>query len=217
MTPPLPPTLMVPPLQVLAPDSVSAPLPVNVPPVRFRLAILLPEEFSERVSPCTFSVPIFAVLLIVAVPEEKLTVPVPAVAVIVPPKRSMVTAPRLVAPAVGVRLRSSLPAVEVIDWLILILLAAESVRLVLPPVILLMEALTVMFPAWLPVMPVSTLTLVPASAVLMTLLQIVESSAPGLKVGVCPSRVPVEDWMVTLCGSRSQVPALPLSAEASAA
>ena len=88
--------------------------------------------------------------------------------------------------------------------LTLMSLFAFSVSVASVPADFVSALLTLMSPAWVPVLPVSMLTLVPAlSAVLMTVLRIVELSAAGLNVGDCPSRLPVVDWIVTLRGSSS--------------
>ena len=213
----------------------TLPVGLNVPPVWLKsvLTVMLPEPprtpadrfsteafsvlFDATVPPLMLKVPTWVALASVAVPALLDMAPEPPVTCIVPPRRLTVVVPRMVVPPLT-RCRSSAPALEVTEALSRMSLAALSVRLAAPPAVLLMAVATVMSPACDPVLPVSTVTLVPRlSAAVMMATSIVESSAPGLKFGVCPSSVPVPDWMVTLWGSSSHRPARPCGDDASAA
>ena len=123
--------------------------------------------------------------------------------------------------SLAVSTRSRVPLLEVMGPLMVMSLAARRVRTALVPVDLtrLTSALTVMLPSWVKASRlVETVTLVPAlRADWMALAETVELLVLAMKRGWKKSREPVVFWMVTLEGSRSQVPPGPAGAETSGA
>ena len=180
------PALMLP---VLVPARVSEP-ESRPPPLNAKLLLTVTGALAFSVPPEMFKSPTDIAELIVAVLPMILTARFGTL--IVPPLASSVTIPSATAPVPvevvsGLKVMFSLPTVEVMLALTLMLRNAFSVNAASPPAVLLMGSATVMSPGSVlaPAAAVEMATLVPAlSAVWMVPVVMIDPSFVLLKFGL---------------------------------